>query len=258
MTLKKSDDAISPVIGVMLMLVITVVIAAVITMFATGMVTDTEPAPVAALDVKIYDYYQALPDVGGPDFHITHLSGDPIDTRDIELRFSWTHIDTSTGKSCTHYSTYSADDFKENYATKDTSGEWKNQFGNYLDSNQGERKQPLYVKTYVSDAMRKDYGSQNLDYYFGDVILTPGMKLTASADMLTSSLSNTGSQFMDVLFDNCKTTSKWDMAVDAEGYVVEVNTGGIMNHLEPGTAVDVMIIHLPSNKAIYDKAVIVE
>ena len=36
MTLKKSDDAVSPVIGVMLMLVITVIIAAVVTGFATG------------------------------------------------------------------------------------------------------------------------------------------------------------------------------------------------------------------------------
>ena len=33
---KKSDDAVSPVIGVMLMLVVTVVIAAAVTIFATG------------------------------------------------------------------------------------------------------------------------------------------------------------------------------------------------------------------------------
>ena len=36
MSLKKSDDAISPVIGVMLILVVTVVIAAAATIFATG------------------------------------------------------------------------------------------------------------------------------------------------------------------------------------------------------------------------------
>ena len=253
MTLKKSDDAVSPVIGVMLMLVITVVIAAVITMFATGMVTDTEPAPVAALDVKIYNCYQALEYVAGPDLHITHLSGDPIDTRDIELRFSWTHVDSNTGKSCTHYSTYSADDFKSNYATKDTSGNFKQ--GNKLETNMGLREQPMYVKTYVTSDMKRGYGSNNLDYYFGDVILTTGMRMTASADLLAEAFgANTGSQLMDVLFDNCKTTSEW--GYDYEGYDIVV--GGIMDHLKPGTAVDVMIIHLPSNKAIYDKAVIVE
>jgi hypothetical protein len=34
--------------------------------------------------------------------------------------------------------------------------------------------------------------------------------------------------------------------------------GGIMDHLPAGTAVDVMIIHIPSGKAIYDNTVIVQ
>ena len=38
---KRNEDAASPVIGVMLMLVVTVVIAAVITAFATGMAGDS-------------------------------------------------------------------------------------------------------------------------------------------------------------------------------------------------------------------------
>ena len=263
---KKSDDAISPVIGVMLMIVITVVIAAVITAFATGVVGETEPAPTAMFDVKIYDYYQVLPNVGGPDLHITHLSGDAVDTKDIELRFSWTHKN-SEGKDCSHYSTYSADDFKENYAEKDTAGKWKSTH-NLIDSKQGSRFQPLYVKTPISlddTTVRKEYGTTKtgygayivegvtLDYYFGDVILTPGMKLTASAEFLGDTLENTGSQFMDVLFDNCKTTSESESL--GIGYKV---TGGIMEHLEPGTAVNVMILHIPSNKAIFDKVVYVE
>ena len=57
---KKSDDAVSPVLGVMLMVVITVVIAAVITTFATGVVGDTKAAPVAVLDVHIYSDIEAL------------------------------------------------------------------------------------------------------------------------------------------------------------------------------------------------------
>ena len=41
MITKKSDDAVSPVLGVMLMVVVTIVIGAVIAAFATGMVADT-------------------------------------------------------------------------------------------------------------------------------------------------------------------------------------------------------------------------
>ena len=254
MIVKKSDDAVSPVIGVMLMLVVTVVIGAAVTIFATGVVGETEAAPVAVLDVKIYTNYPALyyagkPNLFGPDLHITHVSGDNVDTKDIELRFSWTHKDGS-GKDCSHYSAYSAEGMTE-YISSNPGGDWISpaNFGEAagIDSNGGgNRYQALYVK------MSGGRGTWGLDHYFGEVTLTPGMKLTASADMLSSTLSgttiNTGSQFMDAIFNNYKMTASHGTPC----------TGGIMNHLPAGTAVDVMIVHLPSDKAIYDKTVIVE
>lgn len=48
---KKSEDAVSPVIGVMLLLVVTIVIAAVVAVFASGVGVDTEPAPVTVVDI---------------------------------------------------------------------------------------------------------------------------------------------------------------------------------------------------------------
>ena len=57
---KKSDDAVSPVIGVMLMIVITVVIAGVVAAFGTGMTGDVEKAPNVVLDVKILSNFIAL------------------------------------------------------------------------------------------------------------------------------------------------------------------------------------------------------
>ena len=42
---ERNEDAVSPVIGVMLMLVVTIVIAAVVAAFAGGIATDTEPTP---------------------------------------------------------------------------------------------------------------------------------------------------------------------------------------------------------------------
>lgn len=49
---KNSDDAVSPVIGVMLMVVITVVIAAVITVFATGVLgDDSDITPMVMIDL---------------------------------------------------------------------------------------------------------------------------------------------------------------------------------------------------------------
>ena len=48
----KSEDAVSPVIGVMLMLVVTIIIAAVVAAFAGGVGADAEPAPVTVLNVE--------------------------------------------------------------------------------------------------------------------------------------------------------------------------------------------------------------
>ena len=294
MTLKKSDDAVSPVIGVMLMLVVTVVIAAAVTIFATGVVGETEPAPVAALDVEILSSGQILDTTKGPELFITHISGEAVDTDDIELRFSWTH------NGCSHYSTFSAKEFREHYM-----------------SGLNGRNQPLYVKS-TMPVQKEDtkYGSVNLDHYFGDVILTPGLKLTATSDFL-SGYQNTESEFMNVIFDNynselevspdpevyyaahgsgynpnCEHCKKWGTQcyiADAIEYDYNLNEGdcalcadagsvhpatectlscecgwdstkktGIMKHLQPGTAVDVMIVHTPSGKAIYDKTVIVQ
>ena len=222
---KKSDDAVSPVVGVMLMIVITVVIAAVITTFATGVTSDAEAAPVAVLDVEIYEYYQALPDCGGPDFHISHISGDPIDTKDITIQLSWEH----NGKS--YFSTYSADSFKANYPTG-------------VNGGGGVRMQPMYVKTPVTEDMRKEYGTGSFyDYYFGDVILESGMRLTATADFLTKDQKNTQSDYMDIIFNN--------------GDIISTEKG-IMDALPKDTAVQVTILHVPSNKAVYDKEVVVQ
>ena len=227
---KKSDDAVSPVVGVMLMVVITVVIAAVITTFATGVATDAEAAPSAVFDVKIYGSYQALYDnghnvVSAPDFHITQLSGDAVDTKDLKIQLSW----ENNGKS--YFSTYSADSFEEKLGS--------------INPGKGERSQPMYVKTQVTGDMRRDYGSSNLDYYFGDVILKPGMRLTATADHLYDNQENKKSLYMDIIFNNGETNS-----LDSEY--------GIMKVMPEDTAVQVTILHVPSNKAIYDKVVYVE
>ena len=53
----EKDDAVSPVVGVMLMLVVTIIIAAVVAAFAGGIVGDTEKAPTAVLDVEITHNY---------------------------------------------------------------------------------------------------------------------------------------------------------------------------------------------------------
>ncbi|OQB55835.1 MAG: hypothetical protein BWX96_03280 [Bacteroidetes bacterium ADurb.Bin145] len=71
-----NDEAVSPVIGVLLMLTLTLIIAAIVNNYAGGLV-DTEPkAPSATIQVK---YSQ------GGGMEIRHVSGDPIPTSSVKV-----------------------------------------------------------------------------------------------------------------------------------------------------------------------------
>ena len=77
--MKKSnkEDAVSPVIGVMLMLVVTIVIAAVVAAFASGLGGDVESAPAAVFDVGL-DKDKKLT--------LQHLSGENLIEKSISAK----------------------------------------------------------------------------------------------------------------------------------------------------------------------------
>ena len=77
--MKKSnkEDAVSPVIGVMLMLVVTIVIAAVVAAFASGLGTDMESAPTVVLDATVYSDGKVK---------LTSLSGDNVVLSSMSVR----------------------------------------------------------------------------------------------------------------------------------------------------------------------------
>ncbi|WP_292408266.1 MULTISPECIES: type IV pilin N-terminal domain-containing protein [unclassified Methanoculleus] len=82
----KNEDAVSPVIGVMLMIVVTVVIAAIVSAFAGDITSgsDRKTVPVASIAaeiVKTSDNEAVLT--------MKHLSGDPIDTRNLRIIISY-------------------------------------------------------------------------------------------------------------------------------------------------------------------------
>jgi flagellin-like protein len=79
------ERGVSPVIGVILMVAITVILAAVIAAFVLGVGETDEPAPQASLE-----YETSLEDVTGtgtPDslIRISHESGDRFAAADVEL-----------------------------------------------------------------------------------------------------------------------------------------------------------------------------
>ncbi|MCK9580060.1 MAG: type IV pilin N-terminal domain-containing protein [Methanoregula sp.] len=79
------ESAVSPVVGVMLMLVVVIIIAAVVSAFAGGLGSGTEKAPQAAIDVSIKTGMDDT--MGGTEtiMTFTEISGDPIQTKDLAI-----------------------------------------------------------------------------------------------------------------------------------------------------------------------------
>jgi len=112
--LKKRTDGVSPVVGVMLMLVVTIIIAAVVATFASGLVTEQVKAPTIVVDTQILseetDHYYAY---GSFKMEIVSTS-EPIPSKDLKLITKWTNKSGITGGNSTiagtvntNYSTYS-------------------------------------------------------------------------------------------------------------------------------------------------------
>ncbi|WP_246982348.1 type IV pilin [Halorientalis marina] len=79
------DDAVSPVIGVILMVAITVILAAVIASFVLGLGGNQQATPTASFTFDFTD-----PDASGDDPYlaVTHDGGDTIKTSELYFRGS--------------------------------------------------------------------------------------------------------------------------------------------------------------------------
>src|SRR5574341_1826962 len=76
---RRDEEAVSPVIGVILMVAITVILAAVIAAFVFGLGGSTEKAPTASVVVA------NNPDTTGYDLKINHKGGDTLKGGDWKL-----------------------------------------------------------------------------------------------------------------------------------------------------------------------------
>ncbi len=84
---KKDSKAVSPVIGVMLMLVVTVILAAAVSSTSTGMMKSTDAAPTAVFDVECVKDVDASFGMGvtASYLQIKEITGDSIPTDDLKI-----------------------------------------------------------------------------------------------------------------------------------------------------------------------------
>ena len=81
----RKEDAVSPVIGIMLMLVVTIIIAAVITGFATDLSADTAKTPMALFEVQDVTLMENGNYVYLESFGLKHKGGDAVPLKYVQL-----------------------------------------------------------------------------------------------------------------------------------------------------------------------------
>lgn len=93
------EDAVSPVIGVMLMLVVTIIIAGVVTAFTSGLIDADSVSPNAYFDVKININENAVHKDDYCIMTIEHLGGESIATDELEIltHYSYNSVTEKNG-----------------------------------------------------------------------------------------------------------------------------------------------------------------
>jgi archaeal type IV pilus assembly protein PilA len=237
MQFTESDErAVSPVVGVMLMLVVTIIIAAVVSAFAGGLGGTQQKTPAAVLDINIHSLENqgAMPGYGSgyyiPTMTITEISGDALPTKDLKITTSFTNSSGTT-------------------FTGNLSGEVAvtgNDGWNSYTSSQ-------YAGVlYLSDINRFGWAVQNTDHgfkgWFGNssAVLQPGDTLTTPAQYCGNYNDNTGPSS-----PHTNPGMNYLLGFDV---TEQEKVGGF----GPGSVVEVKILHTPSGKMIADQKVVVE
>lgn len=218
--MNQTETAVSPVVGVMLMLAITVMIAAIVSAAAGGLSGTEKKAPSAILDVNFY----ASKEYGGctiPSMTIKHVSGNVLPTKDLQIiTYFRTPNGTTVKGSLIGQPAVTGDadwDFSDSEYTgvlflNDVNRFELNDIRNTIRNNEGGYK--------------NWYGNESATFRPGDILITPA-QFCESADERNPS--------MEFMFPG----------IDMDKDFCE------------GSTVAVKIIHTPSGQIIYDKDVIV-
>jgi FlaG/FlaF family flagellin (archaellin) len=230
LTKKNSDVAVSPVVGIMLMLVVTIIIAAVVSAFAGGTVAGTQKAPSATMEFHIKN---------GGDSTNSYFSmkvlgvSDPIPTNNLKIITSWGSTLRDTGETITGGNASYAGLGKV-YVNDEIGGSTPTYHNITVPTGYGNGI------TEWANASYHPHGAQ-----WGYYSLYSGTTTYDTPDQYGQSED---------------ASSAYQYAAAHSGYLdaMQVLLGGRWNNLKPGDIVTVRIVDQQTGKTIVDQKVVVE
>jgi len=248
---RKNDDAVSPVIGVMLMLVVTIIVAAVISGFAGGLVGNTQKSPTIQMDVKIANsgtWY-------GSGFYATVRGvSEPIATKNLKIVTSWTAVNSSTKGTMTG----------GNISTGGITNSWfyVTQQQNKVIPNSVPWGYGIGITNKSSATNQNSDPNFILAQQFGNYSLMQGTSLVAQPEgasgpgltTMVSSLPGGYGVVTPYIYTYDSSTPTYDVG-QIDPMQAMLGTG--WENLRAGDTVSVKLIYIPTGQAIYQKNVAV-
>ena len=281
------DSAVSPVVGVMLMLVVTIIIAAVVSGFAGGLINQQEAAPSANFDVSLTDDSIELTvrsiseDISSKD--LTIVLSNAGQTRKLvpgasTVPFGFNIVEWEDVTGFHDSANVSAEGISQTYAAhEDNSKQW---FGNYTlkagsrMSASGDAFTDLigvpmpegFSQTTYTKSDFYDFTEEQWKSVFGDILYEDDqgqesnvLKIKLNSEITSSSLQAFFGSYLDA---NHKTIQElWAIADDTNWHfgssiVYGDGYGGVS--ISPGNSVTVTIVHSPSGQTLFMKTVTVQ
>ncbi|MFA5331581.1 MAG: type IV pilin N-terminal domain-containing protein [Methanoregula sp.] len=249
----QKEAAVSPVVGVMLMLVVTIIIAAVVSGFSGGLVgSGSQKSPSLTMDVKIVNtgYWTG----SGFFATITGVS-DPIPTKDLKIVTAW----TTTNRASSNHEVMTGGNESlggvqnvnvvEPDASTEPSVTYQSTapYGFGMPSAAGQTVYSNIINT-SAETPYKYTGQQ-----FGSYALTPGVSLNAKP--YGSKQDGTGAAFTR----GYGITEQYAYTSGSAAYTdpMQAVLGGGWQNLKVGDTVNVKVIYVPSGKTIFTKDIVV-
>jgi FlaG/FlaF family flagellin (archaellin) len=244
------ESGVSPVVGVMLMLVVTIIIAAVVSAFAGGFNVDQQKAPVIALDTHVVNtgYW----DSSYVSFEVKNADN-PVPTKDLKIITSWTTSDgIRGGANVTGWTN------KTSYIGNDTTYYGNSHYGAHSSSSPGTTQAPYGFGPGVNASVQRSSlgpgGKFWPDQMFGNYTLMSGTMMQNGPSANYGKTSGSG-QLSD-RYTYTAADVHWDPATDVD--CVQAILGMNWNHLRQGDIVNIKFLHIPSGKIVYNKDIVVE
>jgi FlaG/FlaF family flagellin (archaellin) len=232
----RSDSAVSPVVGIMLMLVVTIIIAAVVTGFAGGIAGSTQQAPTIAATTSL----ELTGEKDSRLFIRVDSVSQPIPSKDLKIITSWSkNVD---GAMVYGGGTSIAGKTTPAYLT--SGGETVNEVA------------PIGFGPGVD--VWASYGTRKIEQHFGNYSVESGTTMLASPYRARPSATggygprfDTSDESITGVLYEYHNGTRYNIGENFD--VMQSVLGSNWNVLRPGDIVSVKIVHIPSDKVIYER-----